>query len=213
MSTLDTGLGRRPVPPHVRAAHAAEAHTIAVTLAEAALGDPLGRWLIPADEDTRFQYAVAFFRMLVDRGLTCGELMVTAGLEGAAIWDPRLPRNGHNPTVADYDTRLMETTGRYAPRFMTLDEQLAHTHPTEDHWYLIGLGVRPQHRGVGKGADLLLSMLSTLDAAAAPAAVHAYSDDARGFYERHGFTVLPVGPVTLPEDGPTVWPMWRGAQA
>lgn len=202
-----------PMSPRVRAARASEAHIIAVTLAEAALGDPLSAWLIPGEgtphEDIRFQHLVRFFRMLAEQILHDGELMVTPGLEAAALWNPRMPGRGRAPIVDDYEDQLRQATEPYTTRFMTLDEHLASTHPADDHWYLIALGVRPERQRRGFGSDLLAHMAAMFDAADTPAAVHAYSDGQVAFYRRHGFQIRPGGPVTLPAGGPTAWPMWR----
>ena len=38
------------------------------------------------------------------------------------------------------------------------------------------------------------------------------SPASRELYLRHGYVLLPDGPIRLPDGGPEMWPMWRDPQ-
>jgi GNAT superfamily N-acetyltransferase len=85
-------------------------------------------------------------------------------------------------------------------------------HPTgQEHLYLVFLGVLPAAQGRGLGSALLRALLARADADGLP--VHLESSSPRNLplYEQNGFHVT-GGPIALP-DGPSVWPMWRGARS
>jgi GNAT superfamily N-acetyltransferase len=64
------------------------------------------------------------------------------------------------------------------------------------------LAVDREHQGKGLGSALLKdALLRTLNAASIAGIravlLHAISDDAKGFYEKAGFSVSPVDPMTM----------------
>lgn len=80
-------------------------------------------------------------------------------------------------------------------------------HPEEPHWYLAVLGSDPSVRGAGFGHALMQSRLMRCDVEYAPAYLESSNPDNVPYYERFGFRV--TGEIKLPDDGPSLWPMWR----
>ena len=93
--------------------------------------------------------------------------------------------------------------GRQAPQEAGSDAQ----HPEEPHWYLAVIGTDPTVRGAGLGHALMQSRLDRCDAEYAPAYLESSNPVNVPYYERFGFVV--TGETALPDDGPTLWPMWR----
>jgi predicted N-acetyltransferase YhbS len=87
-------------------------------------------------------------------------------------------------------------------------------HPEEPHWYLAVIGSDTTVRGKGFGQALMCSRLDRVDAEHAPAYLESskpenvsYYQRFGSYYQRFGFEV--TGEITLPNGGPTLWPMWR----
>jgi ribosomal protein S18 acetylase RimI-like enzyme len=79
-------------------------------------------------------------------------------------------------------------------------------HPTEPHWYLAVLGVRPESRGRGAGSALLEPGLARADAEGMPCYLESSNKRNVSLYERHGFEIR--AEHWLP-DGPMFTYMWR----
>jgi len=69
------------------------------------------------------------------------------------------------------------------------------------------IGADPAAQGQGQGAALLRSGLAKADAAGLPAYLESSKAANLPFYEHFGFTVREE--VQPPENGPTLWAMWR----
>jgi GNAT superfamily N-acetyltransferase len=87
--------------------------------------------------------------------------------------------------------------------------EVEHAHPTEPHWYLAILGVRPERTGRGLGGALLEPGLARADAEGMPSYLENSNPRNVPFYERHGFDV--VAEHWLP-NGPVLTYMWRPAR-
>ncbi|WP_406237748.1 GNAT family N-acetyltransferase [Nocardia sp. NBC_01009] len=93
-------------------------------------------------------------------------------------------------------------------RAATVMELLASEHPREfPHRYLQVILTVPQHRGKGAGAALLGDRLKAASDAGVPAFLEASTERSARLYTRCGFVRDSVT-HTLPEDGPTLIPMW-----
>jgi predicted GNAT family N-acyltransferase len=75
------------------------------------------------------------------------------------------------------------------------------------HWYLMIIGTDPSVRGKGLGQAWMHSRLDRCDQEHSPAYLEATKPDLVPYYSRFGFE--PTGEITLPDGGPTMWPMWR----
>ncbi len=60
----------------------------------------------------------------------------------------------------------------------------------EPHWYVMAIGVDPEHQGRGHGAALMRHGMQRADRDGVPIYLEADSDTVAGFYERLGFEVI-----------------------
>ena len=75
------------------------------------------------------------------------------------------------------------------------------------HWYLLILGVEPEHQGKGIGSSLIAPGLARADAEGLPCYLETSKERNVAFYRRHGFEVRHED--FIPGGGPKVWMMIR----
>jgi GNAT superfamily N-acetyltransferase len=203
MSLLNAERAATPTALRIRAATPQDAAKMAQALAAAFYGDPVFRHFSP-DDERRAAMLPALFDVFVEAYLGHGETYAHAGGAGAALW----AYPGQDPLSADaaYGERLEEIAGIDAPRLFEIVEALESQAPTEPHYHLQFLGVRPERQGEGLGGTLMTPILRRCDQDGIPAYLEATSDRNRALYERHGFRAR--GAIPLP-DGPALWRMWR----
>lgn len=139
----------------------------------------------------------------VRAGVVEGE-RVDGRLAGVAVWLP--------PGAAALDTRrklamfpallrVMAAAPRSFGRFARFGANVEKAHPDDAHWYLVVLGVRPEHHGRGIGRALLESGLRRADGD-----VYLETSDPANvaFYERFGFTVVDPALHLVPDGPPHV---------
>lgn len=160
-------------------------------------------WLVddPAD---RQPVLAAHFAILLEHAADHGAIL-TAERHAAAVW---YPRHTPPPDIPDYDQRLHAACSRYTPRFRQLDDALAQHHPKRPHHRLALLAAHPAHQHRGLGTALLTHYHQHLDNLQLPAYLEASSARSRSLYQRHGYRDY-TPPITLPDHGPRLWPMWR----
>jgi GNAT superfamily N-acetyltransferase len=187
----------------IRTATAADISGISHILAEAFRHGPVADWLVP-DAEQRYGIYYDLFSMLAAHAITTGTVHVTAELSAAALWQPRITRLWE---PAGFPERLLAATGAWADRFVMLDTTLGAHHPGGPHHHLGYLGVHPLRQSGGIGAALLRHHHHILDAARLPAYLVAGDERSRDYYQRHRYHC--EGRLTLPDRGPSLWPMWR----
>ena len=171
-------------------------------LGEAFADDPVMRWLQP--DTTRY---AALYRALLTAGHgSRGRIDVCVENDravGAAVWDPPgfHPSSGRQLLAVP---RVLSALGGRYRRGQQIEEMFAGYRPREPHWYLAFVGATVNGRGVG--STLLRTGMESVDG---PAYLESSNEANIPLYERFGFTV--TAEVTLPENGPTVWPMYRSA--
>ena len=74
-------------------------------------------------------------------------------------------------------------------------------------FYLVFLGVRPEHQGKGLGSKLLEHTLSGLDEVGIPAYLENSNKDNMPLYESHGFKLYDE--FKLNKGSISEWCMWR----
>jgi len=183
---------------------AAEMPEVVETLARAFHEVPIFRWFIP-DEGRRAEILPAFFAAMVEAYTPWGEIHSSADGLAAAVW---APPGAHMPEAqaAVMAEKLRDIFGELAAPMGEIRALLAPGHPTEPHWFLHFLAVRPEAQGQGLGSALLKPMLERCDAEGIPAYLDATSEDNKRLYERNGFVVQRV--LTL-RDSPPLWSMLR----
>jgi len=75
------------------------------------------------------------------------------------------------------------------------------------HWYLLLLGVRPEHQGLGYASRLLKPMLNWLDHEQIPCFLFTYRESNVSLYEHFGFKVIKKS--NIPKTDCHIWAMLR----
>lgn len=171
-------------------------------LAQAFADDPVVRWINndPARDRTMFRTLARWAH-----GPTASfDLALRDGAPiGAAMWDPP----GHRLTpwmqVRAIPGFVQSLRGRLR-RGQILEDTFRKCRPDEPHWYLGTIGAAVP--GLGVGTALLQAGVGRV---VGPAYLESSNRANLPLYERFGFEV--VDEITLPQDGPTVWPMYRRA--
>lgn len=183
---------------------------IGTVLARAFYDDPVNSWMLP-DDRTRLKALTRVFAGLarhhfLPRGGS--EVARRDGNVGAAtLWDPPGQRKaGRIEELAMMPMMLWAMRSRVSAS-MRLMELMEKHHPEEPHWYLMLIGSDPSVRGAGFGQALMRSRLDRCDAERVPAYLENSNPKNEAYYLRFGFEV--IGEIKLPDDGPSMWPMWR----
>lgn len=193
-----------------RPAELTEIRTLAATLARAFYDDPVTLWILP-DEAGRTARLARMFNALIRHHHFAGGGVEVApeGTEvgAAALWDPpNRWRQSPREQLAMMPS-MIRTFGLRSARPRQVVDVMKDVHPDEPHWYLAVIGSDPTVRGKGFGQALMRSGLDRCDAEHCPAYLESSKPENVPYYQRFGFEV--TGVIELPDDGPTVWPMWR----
>jgi GNAT superfamily N-acetyltransferase len=170
-----------------RQAAVQEQAELAKTLAAAFADDPVLAWLLP-NERTRDERLRRFFTIeLRHMGFARGAVWTCDDRHGAAICMPpgawQLP-----PRVAfGHIAAFGRAFGRRLPMATALQAAIELRHERRAHWYILAVGVRPDHQGRGLGTALLSPTLARCDRDGLPAYLEASSERSAALYERLGF--------------------------
>lgn len=183
-----------------RQARPDERMAVADVLAQAFAEDPVVRWIFRDDD------AGKYFRVAA-RHEHCSPDAADLRLDGdravgAALWDPPSFRPPLIHRLLLVPMLLTAMRPSAAGRGSTATRLMQQHRPKQPHWYLAQLGaIEP---GRGHGSALLRHRLPRISG---PAYLESSNIRNVPLYERHGFVV--TGEMTLPDDGPTLWAMWR----
>ncbi len=131
------------------------------------------------------------------------------GLVGGCVSLP--PHQWRSPAEVDGRTALrwLRAFGIRLPRAIGVQKTFQRDHPTEPHYYVRWVGVRPDWQGNGIGSELMRPTLDRCDDENVSAYLEASSERSAALYERLGF--IHLGIQQLPDGGPHYWPMRRPA--
>jgi hypothetical protein len=199
------------VSPDARAATAADIDTVVDIMVDAFYDDPGWSWGFPDPAKRRAQQGW-FWRHITTEAVSHGSVWLTVNGASAAVWLPPGVIEGDADPGFDFPTRALEVLGTDADRFLRSVELFEANQPRDEpHWYLSLLGTRTSQHGHGYGLGLLVENLRMVDAAGTPAYLEASHQANIPLYERYGFQVL--GGFDMPDGGPRITTMWRGAVA
>jgi GNAT superfamily N-acetyltransferase len=195
---------------HARPAQKTEISELSHALGRAFYDDPVSEWIMPEDS-TRAANLRRFFATVTRHHHFAGGGVEVASdgstIGAAALWDPP---NRWKQTLREQLAMLpsvIRTFGYRSAAARDVIELMKRHHPEEPHWYLAVLGSDTVVRGKGFGQALMRSRLDRVDAEHAPAYLESSKPENVPYYQRFGFEV--TGEIALPNDGPTLWPMWR----
>ena len=165
-------------------------------------------YLVPVPED-RERVMADFFTLETENAYRYGKVEVIdhpdGGYAAAAVWFDRV---NELPEPEDYMDRLTALAGEHLERFAALGELFEKNHPTEPHWHLAFLAVRPSEQGHGLGGALMKRTHDELDAAGVPAYLEATNENNVRLYRRYGYEPMDPFEIFLP-DGTPFYRMWR----
>ncbi|MFF3013523.1 GNAT family N-acetyltransferase [Streptomyces sp. NPDC057939] len=202
---LSTGYG-------IRCAGRGEAGAVATLLARAFADDPVMAWMLPNPSDREPRVARYFRPAQRQLRPRTGAVRVAATgdgrLLGAALWSAP----GHWSTTPVRELAAMPSYLRvFGPgglrRAAEVQNAVHEAHPDAPHWYLPTLGTDPAFQGAGIGTALVRQQLADCDRLGQAAYLESSKPTNVPFYEGLGFRV--TGEIRLPDDGPTLWSMWR----
>jgi ribosomal protein S18 acetylase RimI-like enzyme len=179
------------------------------TLAGAFEEDPMASYLFPSvtNNQKRLRY---LFRVELRYTIRHGMVETVGAGRALALWlPPRRMKGAFNAMVQSGLVLAPFRMGLKATwRVLLLLRSLHKLHSSlmsGDHWYLLGLGVHPQHQGRGWGSDLLRHGLARTRSANMPCYLETTNRRNISYYERNGFSL--VGERPIAGGGPTVWGM------
>lgn len=178
-------------------------------LSRAFSNDPPMSWSF-RDPTTRVdRLATLFGAALPTLFLPAGHVWTTSDLGGVAVWQPpgawRTPEDKVGELLERYDGQLL---AEELDRFLTFLGMIEDRHPDEpEHWYLEVLAADLDRQGQGIGSACMRPVLERADAEGTPCYLESSNLKNVPLYERNGFRV--TGTVDLPDDGPSLWLMWR----
>jgi ribosomal protein S18 acetylase RimI-like enzyme len=194
----------------VRAISQSEKNAVAAMLARAFWDDPLTSHLLP-DETTRGEKLPRMFGLLMTMGMPYGSCFMTSGNEAATLWRPPNKWHVHWWQYITNAPELLGVFGANALGVMATMDKVEKNHPKKPHWYLQVIGTDPAKQGKGFGGIIMREQLKVADAARTPCYLESSKDTNIPIYKNFGFEV--TGEIKVPNNGPTLWPMWRPVQA
>jgi ribosomal protein S18 acetylase RimI-like enzyme len=197
----------------VRTATVDEADRLATIAAAGFYDDPVMSWVFPDVAKRLEQLQFAFVGLtrdfLPDRGTVhvlddaCVTFWRRPGFEsGNADGREGGGSRDHPASIPEipYPADVLE-------RLAILDAAMAAAHPHDPHWYLNVISTVPERQGTGLGSRALHPVLSICDGDAVPAYLESSNPRNMSLYRRHGF--VQTGEITLGDDAPSLYPMWR----
>jgi GNAT superfamily N-acetyltransferase len=189
----------------VRVAAPSDLEGVVEVLTDAFEHDPLMTWSFPDPATRRRRLHGLWTFMAGEAYLPLGSSTVVPGIDATALWLAPGQVLDDAFWSARGPTFLDAIDGEFE-RLSAMNEVMEVHHPTDEHWYLLSIGVSPARQGGRLGSALLAHTLAVVDAGDAPAFLEATSPRSRALYERHGFEVLDELRI---DDSPPMWAMLR----
>ncbi len=165
------------------------------TLTEAFYHDPLTEFLLPEEKFRRkpLSTGIEFLLSLSPKTWSVGtESRPCAGVIGAASPEEYPPSMFHFTVML---TRLILkslilTPSRLVAQWLRIFQKFDTMHPLQPHWYILILGVHPDHQGNGLGGELLKHVLQRADEQRVDVYLESSNPRNLDFYRRYGFQVV-----------------------
>ncbi|WP_280424921.1 GNAT family N-acetyltransferase [Nocardia carnea] len=194
----------------VRRADENDFDALVKALREAAPDEAVTEWMMRGSPVGEF--LDAYVPEIIERGLGTDEIWI-AGTEdeiwAVSVWQAITSADRLHADAATARERAERAPDiRPLQRSAYVTELLAREHPRRfPHRYLEMIVTVPRYRGQGAGAAILDNRTRASAAAGMPAYLEASTERSSRLYARQGF--VRIGEThTLPEDGPTLIPMW-----
>lgn len=192
-------------PLGVRSASSSDAGPLSHALARAFRDDPVHVWLFP-DRRGRLGRSQRVFSILLRDLIPRGTVFTTPGVEGAALWVSPADTSRSLLRGMSLGIQMIPVLRTSLGRGIRLERAFKHILPGEPYWYLLALGVAPEHQEKGIGFALMEPVLDRCDEAGQSAHLETAVEDNLGYYANLGFEL--VAEADLP-NGPTLYRMRR----
>ncbi len=178
--------------------------------------DPLTEFLLPEEESRakRLSTAIEFLLGLSSSTWSAGTTdRPCAGVIGAASPEEYPPPFFHLMVML---TKLMLKSLSYTPhrvveQWIRIFHKFEKMHPHQPHWYILVLGVHPDHQGKGLGGRLLRQVLQRADDERVAVYLESSNPNNLDFYRKHGFEVMvEIVPVA---GCPPIWGLLRASES
>ncbi|MBF6213020.1 GNAT family N-acetyltransferase [Nocardia puris] len=200
------------MPITVRKAGIEELDAVADAFATAGADEAVAAWVMAGHPAIAAGYRADYVPRVVERALRDDEVWVAG--EEDRIWAVSLWQHvtSEERVLAEAaEAREMAAAGPdVGPlrKLVYVTSLLAEHHPREfPHRYLQAIVTLPEHRGKGAGGAIVADRLKAYSDASETAFLEASTERSARLYARNGFARTGVT-HTLPEDGPTLIPMW-----
>jgi GNAT superfamily N-acetyltransferase len=182
------------------------------TLIEAFYHDPLIEFLLPEEESRAKPLSTGIEFLL---GLSSSTWSVGAGTKdcagviGAASPEEYPPPFFHLTVML---TKLIlkslsSTPVRVMEQWLRIFHKFDKLHPSQPHWYILILGIHPDHQGKGLGGQLLKQVLQRADYEKVAVYLESSNPKNLDFYRKYG---LEVTDEIVPIAGcPPIWGLFR----
>ena len=197
MTEFDTqSRGRSMTRPKVRTVAEADAEQTIAGLTLAFATDPAVRSFYPDPRD-HLTHFPEMMRTQIHSAIAVRSAHCVEGFRAATIWFP--PENSDAEVEAGkarrrkMDALIQETACKDGndDLFAALGK-MGKFHLDAPHWYLLAIGVDPNHQNEGLGSLLMKHALPKVDAEGALAFLESSNPRNVPFYLRHGFEVMQV---------------------
>jgi ribosomal protein S18 acetylase RimI-like enzyme len=193
--------------PTVRKATEADVEPMTATLIRAFADDPVMRHVFRNQARQPKAMRAYFTSQMRGDYLPFGGCYTTDDHRGAAVWGPAgKPLLTGTAGILNL-VKVLPFVITHLKSTLDMISLIESMHPHEPHWYLATLGTDPEAQGQGIGSALMRPVLEHCDAEGWPAYLESSKERNVPFYRRHGFEV--VKEVPLPDNGPSIWTMWR----
>lgn len=162
---------------------------LARTFVEAFADDPFLRWM---SQGAAPDFDSTLWRFALGNPGAGVEIMADQTSSAAAIWEPpemdSPTTDRASDSVAGFRQLLVSQVGEdRTAELMDFYRQMGALRPTQPHWYLSAIAVRPAAQNRGWGSRLLQPMLMRCDQAGVPIYLESSNPQNHSFYARHGF--------------------------
>jgi ribosomal protein S18 acetylase RimI-like enzyme len=177
-------------------------------------GHPTFRHVYP-DPRRRARALRAFFSATVRDGIPLGSALAAWHgpiVAATAVWLPPggFPWSTRRKLAATPAlSRVLLADPRAFPSFVRLGANVERAHPSETHWYLEVLSVRPEYQQRGLGSRLVRPIIERADGDGLPCYLETADPANVAFYRRFGFDVVDAALEVIPGGGPTLTTMRR----
>ncbi|RDI65238.1 GNAT family N-acetyltransferase [Nocardia pseudobrasiliensis] len=195
----------------VHRAESKELDEVVRVFSRASVDEEVTSWILAGQHEIGETYRAEYVPEMIEHALLEDEVWVAGDEEGiwaVSVWQTV---TGRDRLLAEMrSARELFDSAPLQPlrRLAALTEIMADTHPAEyPHRYLQVIVTLPEYRGRGAGAAIVTERAKAAADAGMPAYLEASTERSARLYARCGFTQVGA-PIPLPEDGPTLRPMW-----